>query len=126
MRMDNEIPKEVFGRKQQEVEKRIAELEQQMMQYREVKPATDEDMDGKLEDLRRLMGQFTMPEDGEFTESEIQQVCGDGGEDLYLRTKEKAGVPCSARHFLIKYSYECCHNGRRLVLLRRDCDPPIT
>ena len=30
-------------------------------------------MDGKLEDLRRLMGQFTMPEDGEFTESEIDK-----------------------------------------------------
>ena len=73
MRMNNEIPKEVFGRKQQEVEKRIAELEQQMMQYRDVKPATDEDMDGKLEDLRRLMGQFTIPEDGEFTESEIDK-----------------------------------------------------
>ena len=22
--------------------------------------------------------------------------------------------------------YGCCHNGRRLVLLRRDCDSPIT
>ena len=43
------------------------------MQYRDVKPATDEDMGGKLEDLRRLMGQFTMPEDGEFTESEIDK-----------------------------------------------------
>lgn len=73
MRMNNEIPKEVFSRKQQEVEKRIAELEQQMMQYRDVKPATDEDMAGKLEDLRRLMGQFAMPEDGEFTESEIDK-----------------------------------------------------
>ena len=73
MRMNNEIPKEVFSRKQQEVEKRIAELEQQMLQYRDVKPATDEDMAGKLEDLRRLMGQFTMPEDGEFTESEIDK-----------------------------------------------------
>ena len=27
MRMNNEIPREVFGRKQQEVEKKIAELE---------------------------------------------------------------------------------------------------
>ncbi len=41
MRMNNEIQKEVFSRKQQEVEKRIAELEQQMMQYRDVKPATE-------------------------------------------------------------------------------------
>ena len=38
-----------------------------------MKPATDEDMGGKLEDLRRLMGQFTMPEGGEFTESEIDK-----------------------------------------------------
>ena len=48
MRMNNEIPKEVFSRKQQEVEKKIAELEQQMMQYGDVKPATDADMGGKL------------------------------------------------------------------------------
>ena len=30
-------------------------------------------MDDKLEDLRRLMEQFTMLEDGEFTESEIDK-----------------------------------------------------
>ena len=36
MRMNNEIPREVFSRKQQEVEKKIAELEQQMMQYGDV------------------------------------------------------------------------------------------
>ena len=50
------IPREVFSRKQQEVEKKIAELEQRMMQYGDVKPATDADMGGKLENLRRLMG----------------------------------------------------------------------
>ena len=55
MRMNNEIPKEVFSRKQQEVEQKIRELEQQMMQYRDVKPATEEDVSGKLEALRRLM-----------------------------------------------------------------------
>ncbi len=73
MRMNNEIPKEVFSRKQQEVEERIKELEQQMMQYRDVKPATEADVNGKLEALQRLMEQFTMPEDGEFTESDIDK-----------------------------------------------------
>lgn len=73
MRMNNEIPKEVFSRKQQEVEQRIRELEQQMAQYRDVKPATEADVNGKLEALQRLMGQFTMPEDGEFTESDIDK-----------------------------------------------------
>ncbi len=42
--MNNEIPREVFSRKQQEVEKKIAELEQQMMQYGDVKPATEADV----------------------------------------------------------------------------------
>ncbi len=63
MRMNNEIPREVFSRKQQEVEKKIAELEQQMMQYGYVKPATEADVSGKLEGLQRVMGQFTMPDD---------------------------------------------------------------
>ena len=44
----------------------------------------------------------------------------------YQVEKEKAGISCRARHFLIIYLYGCCHNGRRLVLQRRDCDPPIT
>lgn len=44
MRMNNEIPREVFIRKQQEVEKKIAELEQQMMRYGDVKPATEADV----------------------------------------------------------------------------------
>ncbi len=73
MRMNNEIPKEVFSRKQQEVEERIKELEQQMLQYRDVKPATEADVNGKLEALRRLMEQFSMPEDGEFTESDLDK-----------------------------------------------------
>jgi len=73
MRMNNEIPKEVFSRKQQEVEQRIKELEQQMMQYCDIKPATEADVNGKLESLRRLMEQFSMPEDGEFTESDIDK-----------------------------------------------------
>ena len=73
MRMNNEIPREVFGRKQQEVEKKIAELEQQMMQYGDVKPATEADVSGKLENLQRLMGQSAMPEDGEFSEEEMDK-----------------------------------------------------
>ena len=73
MRMNNEIPKEVFCRKQQEVEKKIAELEQQMMQYGDVKPATEADVSGKLENLQRLMGQPPVPEDGEFSESDIDK-----------------------------------------------------
>lgn len=73
MRLNNEIPKEVFSRKQQEVEERIKELEQQMVQYRDVKPATEADVSGKLEALRRLMEQFSMPEDGEFTESDLDK-----------------------------------------------------
>lgn len=40
IRMNNEIPKEVFCRKQQEVEKKIAELKHHMMKYGDVKPAT--------------------------------------------------------------------------------------
>ena len=73
MRMNNEIPKEVFSRKQQEVGEKIAELEQQMMQYGDVEPATEADVSGKLENLQRLMGQFSMPEDGEFSEEEMDK-----------------------------------------------------
>ena len=73
MRMNNEIPKEVFSRKQQEVGERIAELEQRMAQYGDVKPATEADVSGKLENLQRLMGQFSMPEDGEFSEEEMDK-----------------------------------------------------
>ena len=73
MRMNNEIPKEVFSRKQQEVEQKIRELEQEMMQYRDVKPATEADVSGKLEAMQRLIAQFAMPEDGEFTESDIDK-----------------------------------------------------
>ena len=73
MRMNNEIPKEVFSRKQQEVGERIAELEQRMAQYGDVEPATEADVSGKLENLQKLMGQFTMPEDGEFSEEEMDK-----------------------------------------------------
>ena len=73
MRMNNEIPKEVFSRKQQEVGERIAELEQRMAQYGDVEPATEADVSGKLENLQRLMGQFSMPEDGEFSEEQMDK-----------------------------------------------------
>ncbi len=73
MRMNNEIPKEVFSRKQQEVGEKIAELEQRMAQYGDVEPATEADVSGKLENLQRLMGQFSMPEDGEFSEEEMDR-----------------------------------------------------
>ena len=73
MRMNNEIPKEVFSRKQQEVGERIAELEQRMAQYGDVEPATEADVSGKLENLQRLMGQSAMPEDGEFSEEEMDR-----------------------------------------------------
>ncbi len=73
MRMNNEIPKEVFSRKQQEVGERIAELEQRMAQYGDVEPATEADVSGKLENLQKLMGQSAMPEDGEFSEDEMDR-----------------------------------------------------
>ena len=73
MRMNNEIPKEVFSRKQQEVGEKIAELEQRMEQYGDVEPATEADVSGKLENLQRLMGQPPVPEDGEFSEEDIDK-----------------------------------------------------
>ena len=95
MRMNNEIPREVFGRKQQEVEKKIAELEQQMMQYGDVKPATEADVSGKLDGLQRLMGQFTMPEDGEFSEEEMDKyVSGVEGLRRPLRVTLKLKSRC--------------------------------
>ena len=53
------------------VEKKIAELEQQMMQYGDVKPATEADVSGKLENLRRLMEQPPLPEDGEIGRAHV-------------------------------------------------------
>ncbi len=112
MRVNNEIPKEVFSCKLQEVEERIAELEQQMMQYGDVKPATDEDVNGKLEG---------------FSIQSLLTWCRILPLNRRIDRREKSrNIPCGVQHFLIKYSYGCCHNGRRLVLLRRDCDPPIT
>ena len=44
-----------------------------MMQYGDVKPATEADVSGKLDGLQRLMGQFTMPKGGEFSEEEMDK-----------------------------------------------------
>lgn len=73
MRMNNEIPKEVFYRKQTEVEQRIAELERQMAQYQDVKAATDEDVSDKLKNLKKLLEQGLVLKDGEFTEDDIDK-----------------------------------------------------
>lgn len=73
MRMNNEIPKEVFYRKQTEVEQRIAELERQMAQYQDVKAATDADVSDKLKNLKKLLEQGLVLKDGEFTEDDIDK-----------------------------------------------------
>lgn len=57
MRMNNEIPKEVFYRKQMEVERKIAELEQQLLQFQDVNAATEEDVSTKRKDLKKLLEQ---------------------------------------------------------------------
>ena len=44
-----------------------------MAQYGDVEPATEADVSGKLENLQRLMGQSAMPEDGEFSEEEMDR-----------------------------------------------------
>ena len=73
MRMNNEIPKEVFYRKQIEVERKIAELEQQLLQFQDVKAATDKDVSTKLKNLKNLMEQGFVLENGEFTETDIDK-----------------------------------------------------
>ncbi len=44
-----------------------------MAQYGDVEPATEADVSGKLENLQKLMGQSAMPEDGEFSEEEMDR-----------------------------------------------------
>ncbi len=44
-----------------------------MMQYGDVKPITETDVSGKLDGLRRLMEQPPVPEDGEFSEEDIDK-----------------------------------------------------
>ncbi len=75
MRMNNEIPKEVFSRKQQEVGERIAELEQRMAQYGDVEPATEADVSGKLENLQRLMGTSPCRRTGNFQKNRWINMC---------------------------------------------------
>lgn len=69
--MNNEIPKEVFYRKQMEVEQKIAELERKITEYQDVKAATDDDVTDKLKNLRKLLEQGLTLEDGEFTQRDI-------------------------------------------------------
>ena len=73
MRMNNEIQKEVFYRKQMEVEGKIAELERLLIQYQDVKAATDEDVVDKLKNLKKLLEQGLVLENGEFTEADIDR-----------------------------------------------------
>ena len=73
MRMNNEIPKEIFYRKQMEVEGKIAELERLLIQYQDVKAATDEDVVDKLKNLKRLLERGLVLENGEFTEDDIDK-----------------------------------------------------
>ena len=62
-----------LARRIREQEEGVRQLEQRMAQYGDVEPATEADVSGKLENLQRLMGQFTMPEDGEFSEEEMDK-----------------------------------------------------
>ena len=62
-----------LARRIREQEEGVRQLEQRMAQYGDVEPATEADVSGKLENLQKLMGQFTMPEDGEFSEEEMDK-----------------------------------------------------
>lgn len=73
MRMDDKIPKEVFYRKQTEVEEKIAELERLLIQYQDVKEATVDDVVNKLKNLKRFLEQRLVLENGEFTEDDIDK-----------------------------------------------------
>ena len=62
-----------LARRIREQEEGVRQLEQRMAQYGDVEPATEADVSGKLENLQRLMGQSAMPEDGEFSEEEMDK-----------------------------------------------------
>ena len=62
-----------LARRIREQEEGVRQLEQRMAQYGDVEPATEADVSGKLENLQRLMGQSAMPEDGEFSEEEMDR-----------------------------------------------------
>ena len=62
-----------LARRIREQEEGVRQLEQRMAQYGDVEPATEADVSGKLENLQKLMGQFTMPEDGKFSEEEMDK-----------------------------------------------------
>lgn len=57
MRMNNEIPKEVFYTKSEEVENKIGELESSLLQYQNIQEVTEEDMTDKLSNLSKLLAQ---------------------------------------------------------------------
>lgn len=71
--MNNEIPKEVFYRKQTKVEKKIAEVERLLIQYRDIKETSDNDVADELKNLKKLLEQGLVLENGEFTEVDIDK-----------------------------------------------------
>ncbi|PXV93797.1 DNA invertase Pin-like site-specific DNA recombinase [Lachnotalea glycerini] len=73
MRMNNEIPKEVFYAKREEVESKIAELERLLIQYGDIKEATAEDVADKLKNLTQVLEQGLELENGEFPENAINK-----------------------------------------------------
>ena len=73
MRMNNEIPKEVFYAKREGVEGKIIEFERLLLQYGDVKETTAEDMEEKRKNLTRLLKRGVELEDGEFPENVIDK-----------------------------------------------------
>ena len=68
-----------------------------------VKPATEADVNGKLEGLQRLMGQFTMPEDGEFSEEEMDKYVSGVPRNMTLQSKTPTGGRASRRSIYVSY-----------------------
>ncbi|WP_330566587.1 hypothetical protein [Roseburia sp. 1XD42-69] len=66
-------PEYVINEEQAETVRRIFDLYLAGNGYGDVEPATEADVSGKLENLQRLMGQFSMPEDGEFSEEQMDK-----------------------------------------------------
>lgn len=73
MRMNNEISKEVFYTKSEEVENKIGELESSLLQYQNIQEVTEEDMTDKLSNLSKLLAQGVELENGEFSKSAIDK-----------------------------------------------------
>ena len=68
-----------------------------------MKPATEADVNGKLEGLQRLMGQFTMPEDGEFSEEEMDKYVSGVPRNMTLQSKTPTGGRASRRSIYVSY-----------------------